>query len=299
MKILITGGSGAIGKSLVDTLIERGYSVRLLTRDVYLKKNDSKKEFCAGDVRDIKSLHSATLGIDTIIHLAGITHTNTRKLYYEINTVGTKNLIEAAKRNSVKRFIFISSRTAGADAGAYALSKLLAENEIMNSGLRWLILRPSEVYGGDEGEAIQILLAILQKGKRAPVIGNGTYLLSPVHRDDVVDAVVSALERTELEKKIYILSGPEEMTYLELIERLSKITGKKAKKIFIPVVIAKIIAALLSFFPQRMLVRDQIPRLLSKKSSDITLAVKDFGYHPRSLEDGIHELLKRKKQEGV
>lgn len=292
--ILITGGTGAIGKKLIKELKNYGYRLRILIRNANDEKLDGI-EFAAGDLNNIESLEKAAAGVDAVIHLAGITHTNNLGLYYKINTEGTKNLTKACRINNVKRFIYISSRAACPEGGAYAESKLLAENFLKESSLDWTILRPSEVYGADKKAAISKLVNIIQKYPYVPVVGDGQYLLSPVYADDLIQSIIAALKNNISLERTYTIAGPETLTYSDLIDRISKILGVKRIKIFLPLGLFKLLAFLFYILKINILVQDQIPRLLCVKSSDVSLARKDLNFNPRTIEEGIKIMNANKK----
>lgn len=295
MLVLITGASGSIGKKLTNKMQNSGYRLRILTRKNNANESSSNIEYVKGDLEDQGSLDKATAGIDAVIHLAGITHTNDRGSYFRINTEGTKNLIKACQNNNVKRFIYISSRSACPEGGAYAESKYLAENFLEKTSLDWTILRPAEVYGTKEKEAISGLINIVRKNPFVPVIGNGQYLLSPIYVDDVIVSIIAALKTNASIKKTYIISGPEELTYNNLIDKISRMLGARRIKIPIPVAVFKLLAVLFYFFGMNILVRDQIPRLLCKKSADISPARRDLDFNPMPIEEGIKILISSKK----
>lgn len=289
MRILITGATGAIGRKLITGLENTSYVLRILAR----KKPSffSKKIECAiGNLQNIESLNKAVHNIDIVIHLAGLTHNHDSQLYYTVNTDGTKNLIAACKSNNVKKIIHISSRTAGVEGGAYAHSKLLAEKAVIVSNLDWIIIRLSEVYGANNKEMVSRLINIIKKNKFIPIIGTGVYLLSPVYIEDVIKVIITILNNNIYANKIYTISGPEVLTYNQLIDRLSKILKVKRNKIFIPVFFIKIMAFLFYLLKKDIFVQDQIPRLLCKKPSDITLAKKELNFNPRTIEAGIKSM---------
>lgn len=298
MLILITGATGSIGKKLTDKLRNSGCRLRILARKIDAGNISGGNIECAkGSLEDIKSLNEAASGADIAIHLAGITHTNKEALYFKINTEGTENLINACQNNGVKKFIYISSRTACEEGGAYAKSKLLAEKALEKSGLDWVILRPSEIYGAGGKEAISKLINIMQKSAFVPIIGNGQYLLSPVHADDLIQSILAILKNNAYSKKIYTIAGPEEFTYSELADKISEILGVKRIKIFIPLGVFEFLAFVFYIFKKDIFVRDQIPRLICKKSSDITPAKKELGFNPRTLEEGI-KLIRKQQENG-
>lgn len=300
MKILITGATGIIGKKLIARLKQteirfhesEKYQLRIL---IHQNKNNDFKyndvELITGDLLDLNSLHQATLNIDIVVHAAGITHTNKQDLYYKINTLGTANLLKACEKNKIKKFIYMGSRTASQNGGAYAMSKLLAEKKVEQSKLNWIILNLAEVYGAGKKEAIFRLINLMKKSYFIPIIGNGKYLLSPVFIDDIIFGIIKAILKDNIYRKKYILAGPEEFTYSEMIYRLSKILDVNRFKIHLPLFLIKFLAFIFYIFKKDIFVRDQVQRLLCKKSANIDLAKKDFNYYPKKFEIGIKEML--------
>ena len=172
MKILITGASCALGKNLTSELLKtEQFSIRLLEHRSPVHKDNC--EIFQGGLQDIDSLGTACSEIDTVVHLAALTHSFSRKAYFEINEEGTKNLITACKEKNVRRFIFVSSAAASEEGGDYGVSKLRCEELIKESDLDWVILRPSEVYGLKMEEGIGKLVAWIEKFPIIPVIGDG------------------------------------------------------------------------------------------------------------------------------
>lgn len=290
MRILITGATGQIGKKLTAALENSGHQVRILIRNSQpsQKTFSNKTEFAIGDLQNTETLEKALVNVNTIIHLAAITHTNDHESYYRINTKGTENILRAAEKKGISNFIFISSRTASAEGGAYAHSKLLAEEAVKKTALNWVILRPSEVYGASTEEAISKLVNIIKISPVVPIIGDGNYLLNPVHVDDLIQTIAVITYNNVYSKKIYNIAGPEEISYNNLVDKIAKIFNLKRTKIHIPVSLAEHAAYLFSLLGMNILVRDQIPRLLSPKTGNITEAKNDLGFNPRSLEDGLN-----------
>jgi nucleoside-diphosphate-sugar epimerase len=281
MRILITGASGAIGKKILGELIKQDqHDVLVLSR----KKNESpigsRAKELAGDLLDRESLDEACRNIDIVIHLAGLTHSRDAKQYFKVNLKGTENLLFASEKNNVKKFIFISSRSASEKGGAYAQSKLSAEKAVADSGLSHVILSLSEVYGSGK-DAIEGLINSVKRSSFVLIPGKGEFELCPVHIDDAVRAIVEAALTDKAFLSKYIIAGPECFSYLDFIKKLEDIFDKKIIKIFIPLFVLKIAS---SIFPQAI-VKDQIPRLVVKKPSDISLARRDLNFCPQRIKD--------------
>jgi NADH dehydrogenase len=175
------------------------------------------------------------------------------------------------------------------DGGGYAFSKLKAEDCIKKSGLKWVILRPSEVYGQKTDDSINQLIQWVKKYYWVPVIGSGQSKLSPVFIDDVVSAMALSIFNEELENKIVTLAGPEALTYDALVDRIASYFGVKRFKLHLPVSLVKFVAMILSKLGINILVPDQIPRLLCKKSYEIDLAKDKLNYSPSCIEEGINQ----------
>ena len=300
MKILITGATGIIGRKLIERLKQTEnrfsekikYQLKILIHQI--KNNNFKGkgvEIIIGDLLNLDSLNQATLNVDTVVHLAGLTHSNRQNLYYQINTIGTENLLKVCQQNKVKKFIYISSRAASNNGGAYARSKLLAERKVEQSSLNWVILQLAEVYGAGDKEAIYRLVNLIKKSCLIPIIGDGRYLLSPVFVDDVIFGIIKAIEKDNIFRKRYILAGPEEFSYNEIVSLLLKIFKVNKFKIYLPLFLIKFLALFFYIIKRDIIVRDQIPRLLCKKSADIDSAKKDLNYNPRKFEIGIRKIL--------
>ena len=187
--------------------------------------------------------------------------------------------------------IYISSRAASLNGGGYARSKLEAEECIRKSALQWVILRPSEVYGQGAGEAINRLIWWIQRYPCVPVIGAGKSRFSPIYIDDAVSGIERSVFDEKLENKTIILAGPEEFTYDELVDRIAEYFGVSRFKLHLPAGLVKFAAVVLSSFGIKVLVPDQIPRLLCRKDQDISQTATLISYCPRKLEEGLREYL--------
>ena len=286
MNLLITGASSALGKNLTSELLKTGnYSIRLLEHHSPIKRENC--ETFKSDIQNIDGLTKACSGVDTVIHLAALTHSISSKAYFEVNESGTENLLVACQKKNVRRFIFISSTAASEQGGEYGVSKLRGEERVQSSSLDWVILRPAEIYGPKMDEGVSKLISWIKRFPVIPVIGDGSYFLSPVYVDDIVQAMVEVLKKDSLGKKTLNLCGPEVMTMNEAIDRFAQIHKVHRKKIFFPVWFVKLGIAILSVMKSELAYSDQIPRLLCEKDRSINATQEVIPYSPRKIEEGI------------
>lgn len=286
MKLLITGASSALGKNLTSELLKtERISIRLFEH--HSPVFNERCEIFKGGLQDKGNLADACSGIDAVIHMAALTRSPSPKAYFDVNVAGTENLLAACRKKNVKRFIFVSSSAASENGGEYGVSKLRGEEKVRNSTLDWVILRPSEVYGPDMEEGIGKLISWIKNFPVIPVIGDGSYFLSPVFVDDVVHAMVEVIKKDSLVNKTLNFCGPEKVTMNELIGRLAKIHGVRRKNLFLPVWLARLGMAFLSMVKPGAACSDQIPRLLCAKDRTITETQEIIPYRPRKLEEGL------------
>ena len=286
MKLLITGASSTLGKNLTLELLKIGKtSIRLLKHHSPVQNEHC--EIFKADIQDVDDLIKACSGIDVVIHLAALTHSNSGKAYFEVNETGTENLIKACQKNNVRRFIYVSSAAASEEGGEYGMSKLQGEEKVKSSMLDWVILRPSEVYGPKMEEGIGKLISWVKRFPIIPVIGDGSYFLSPVYVDDVVQALVEVCKKESPGKETLNLCGPEAMAMNAMIDRIAISLNVRRKKLYLPIWLVRVGIGVLSIFGSNFAFSDQIPRLLCDKDRAIKRTQAAIAYNPRTIEEGL------------
>jgi len=207
MKYLITGGAGFLGINIVRYLLSRGHEITSL--DIvefdYPDVND-KIKIITGDIRDKQKVKEAVTGQDIIIHTAAALPLYKPEDIYSTDIDGTKNLLEAAQENKIKRFIHISStavygipdhhpllETDKLDGvGPYGKAKILAEEECLKfrkKGMIVPILRPKSFIGPERLGVFDLLYDWAQDGKGFPMIGNGKNRYQLLDVEDLCEAI--------------------------------------------------------------------------------------------------------------
>jgi len=294
MRILLTGASGEIGTLLISRLSQHQHELYVISRIERLNDHE-RVRWIRADIRDPESLrHACQCEPELVVHMAAVTHSASVATYDAVNVEGTSNLIDALSNVTPSRFIHLSTRAVGKHGGAYAESKERAEGVVKRSDLPWTILRPAEVYGGTGSDQILSLAAELRRRRIIPIIGDGSYKLCPVLAADVVEALLHAIEFGPIPNKTYVLAGPEEFTYLEIIKILETLQElPHRRQIRIPITLAKALIRGLAMLRIGRLVPDQVPRLLLEKSSDSSAASVDLQFKPTRFEDALPLLLQR------
>src|SRR3989344_586757 len=249
MKLLITGATGFVGRHLTGHLASKSHKISIFARKASGHANE-----IIGALDSTDDLLSATKGIDIVIHLAAATKGNV----YQVNYMGTKNLVEASLQNNVKRFIFVSSYDILTDTD-YGISKKMAEDAVINSGISYIIFRPTVIYGPQNNKDINRLISIIRKFPIIPVPANGNFRLQPLHVKDLVNLIGNAIQ-SEHWNKTYFIAGPEALTFNNIIDIIAGHLSKKPFRVKIPMI----------FLGQRF----------TEKICDISAAKQDFSFNP-------------------
>jgi nucleoside-diphosphate-sugar epimerase len=286
--VLVTGGSGGIGSWLLRALGEGGWHRRCLAHRRPVSDAD---EVVNGDLTNPSSLQPAVDGVTAIAHLAAVTHSRSPERYDEVNFQGTKNLLDAAATSGADRFLFVSTRAISPEGGRYSRSKHQAEELVRASGLRWTIVRLPEVYGAGSSEGIDRIITLARDGGRIPIVGRGDDLVCPAHVDDVVRACVRALEAPEAVRRTYTLAGPclTVRSFADVVEHAFR---RPLRIIHVPVPAVAALATASRILPLPVY-PDQLTRLRSPKPAATPEAESDLLFRPRSLGDGIAEVVAR------
>lgn len=295
MHILVTGGTGVVGKPVVDRLAERGHTVRLLSRDA---EQDARQwpwgvEPWPGSVASADDVRGAAEGCQAVLHVASVERENPPEVTFQrVNVDGTRLLLEEAERSGVRRFVYVSSLGADRGESDYHRSKAAAEALVRGWGGEWMILRPGNVYGpGDQ--VISVLLHMVRALPAVPVVGDGEQPFQPVWTEDLAEAIAAAVERGE-PQRVYELAGAERVTTNQVLDVLEEVTGRHPARIPVPAVLAEAGTAALEGlgvefpFNRDQVVMVQEGNVIEPPERNALTAV--FGVEPISLWQGVRLL---------
>jgi uncharacterized protein YbjT (DUF2867 family) len=225
MKILLTGGTGYMGHALRERLRGRGHKVRLLVRRESSHKvpAGSGFEVVLGDVLDSHACLRAADGCGAIVHLVGIIRESpsTGTTYEALHTEATYNMVNAASRMGIERFVHMSALGARPDAPSrYHTTKFEAETIVRRSTTLWTIFRPSVVFGPNS-EFISQLVDLVHRAV-VPLIDGGKSLLQPVSLENLTDAMAGSLSMPETQGCSYDVGGPDRLRFSDLLDRIAQ-----------------------------------------------------------------------------
>ncbi|MFQ5817505.1 MAG: SDR family oxidoreductase [Terriglobia bacterium] len=298
--ILLTGATGFVGSHMVEALRAAGQPVRCLvrSREKATQQGLSAAERVEGDILRPETLPAACAGIEKVIHLVGIILERGQQTFERVHYQGTGNVVAAAKQAGVKRFVHMSALGARSDprATAYHRTKWKAEQEVINSGIPYVILRPAIIYGPRDGFVTQ-MVDMIEKAPVIPIVGTGEYPLQPIFINNVCQAFVGALTNEKATNKILELGGPEALAYEKVIDAIAAAIGVNKKKIHLPFPFMRLNAAVLETFLPLVgatppVTRAQLQMLREGSTCDVRPALETFHLRLVPFTQGLASYLK-------
>jgi len=322
MEILGTGGTGFLGQHLARALLANGHHVHLLSRHF----EHVPSLLAAGakpvnaDLRDRAKVSAACAGIDVVYHAGALSAPwGRRSDFYEINLGGTGGVLDGCHRHGVRRLLYVSSPSVVFDgqdqynvtenipyprrfASVYSLTKKLGEDMVnaAATSLETVILRPKAIFGpGDQALLPRLINAARQK--RLPQIGDGHNLVDLTYVENVVHALLLALDSGAVVGKTYTITNDEHVPLWDIIravlQRLDLPTNLRQVSLPMALTAASLMemrAALTGTEP--LLTRYSAMILARTQTYDISAARRDLGYTPFvSVADGIERTLETLK----
>jgi len=234
--VLVTGGSGFIGSHVVDSLIRRNYEVTIL--DLSKPKRDDVK-FIKGSVLNKNLIRLLLKKNKLVFHLAAVSDINKVKIIpiktISTNILGTLCLLEASRKENIKRFIFASTYySSGKSGNLYTTSKnaseLIIENYNLLYGLKYTILRYPTAYGprNRQVDAISIFVKRALKNLNLVIYGNGQQKRNYLHVEDLGEGSMIALKE-KLKNKTITLASKKNIKIINLAKMIIRLINSKSK----------------------------------------------------------------------
>jgi NADH dehydrogenase len=264
LTVLVTGGTGFIGPHVVHALRARDIPVRALVREASrgTRLANWGVELTVGDVTDPTALLTACEDVDAVVHLVAIIKGRPED-FERVMTEGTRNVVAAAQASGVRRFVLSSAlgldeRTK--DAVPYYGAKWEMEQAVVDSGLDYVIFRPSFVFGRDGG-ALPTFVRLARLAPVTPIVGPGTQRLQPIWVEDLAEYYAAALTEAAATNRTFELGGPDAVTWNEFWQRLKQVLGVHRPSLHVPFGAMRMQATLTERLPGAPVTRDQLTML--------------------------------------
>ncbi|MFQ6082592.1 MAG: NAD-dependent epimerase/dehydratase family protein [Candidatus Aminicenantia bacterium] len=321
MRAFITGASGFIGTHLVSYLLKEHWEIKILQHKTPFPSLKNRVKVIQGDVRDYHLLEKSLSRGDIVFNLASVLGASlkTEKEFFEINALGTKNVLQAALEKGVNKFIHFSSagvlgsvkkrEIADEDyplnpEDIYEKSKFEGEKialEFVRKGVNIIIIRPGWVYGPGDKRTFKLIKAIA-KG-RFFLIGKGETNQTPIYINDLIRGIYLCTQKG-VPGEIYHLAGLEVLTVKEMAEIISKEVGRKLPFFRLPLFPTEIFAwgmdkVFKIFKAEAPLTPSKVSFFVKAKPLSVKKAQQELGFYPKmSFTQGIKKSIAWYREQG-
>jgi len=287
--VLVTGGTGFVGRHVVHALRARELPVRCLVRDRGRARTLEAWgcELAEGDVTDPASLARAAEGIDAVVHLVAIIAGKPAE-FDRVMIEGTRSLVQAAA--GARRFVLMSALGVSEQTRTlvpYYRAKWEMERTVIGSGLEHVIFRPSFVFGRNGG-VLPMFVRQVRFSPVVPIVGSGETRLQPIWVEDVAGFFSGAIDLPAAAGRTFELGGPDQVTWNELYARIRRVLGARRATIHLPFGLVRSAAALAELLPKPPVTRDQLTMLAAGDNvCDVGPAVEALGVQLVPLDDQL------------
>jgi uncharacterized protein YbjT (DUF2867 family) len=290
--ILVTGGTGFVGGHVVHELRGRELPVRCLVRD---PRNASQLaawgcELVEGDVTDPAAVRRAVDGAVAVVHLVAIRQ-GPHSDFQRIMVDGTRSLLAAATDAGVGRFVHMSAlgtSEATKDLVPYYRAKWETEELVRNSGIPFVIFRPSFVFARDGG-ILPTFVKLARFSPVTPITGSGRQKIQPIWADDVAAYFGEAVTRDDVSGHVYELGGPDAVTWNEFWSRLKRALRQRRPSVHVPMALLRANALVTERLPGNIPLTRDLLKMLEHGDNVVSndAAVRTFELKLVSLDDQL------------
>jgi uncharacterized protein YbjT (DUF2867 family) len=296
LHVAVLGGSGFIGTYLVLDLLRMGYRINLLvnkTNPDFVSPRGTIKIF-NGSIENDVALAECLGGCKVVYHLVGLIAETRDKTFRKTVAEGTAKVVAAAKSKGVEKIIYLSALGTEENAESlYYRTKYEAEQHVINSGLDYTVFRSSVVYGSRD-KFINRIARMIRLSPLVPVIGDGLYKLQPVYVEELCTIMAITPQKSFTSRRIYDIGGPQQLTYMEIVDIVKRVLGRRRGKIHVPLWVVRAAAAIMEkLFQPAPLTVDQLKMMQIGTTCDHTVAEKEFGVKFSPLEIQLQKYLRK------
>lgn len=267
--ILVTGGTGFIGRSLTEVL----------------KQEDRPYKIYRGRIDDSLVLRAQLVDVDAVVHLASAESRNQIRLLQRVDVEGTESLLKECRLSGVRRIIVISRLSANPNSHfALLRAKGLVERQIIESGIPYTLVRSATLFGRDDRFLNVIAGLAAWSWPFVWVPGKGRVALQPLWVEDLVRCLVACLDRTDLVGETIELAGAERIRYAEIVRQVMLTAGMRRVAISPGIKLVRPISMLLfGWWRHPPVTRFAMDRYSVPEVAPLDSVLRYFGFQPSRL----------------
>ncbi len=295
--VTVFGGTGFLGRRVVEHLREHGFFVRIVSRH----RNRSRELFgpdgsqfqsLEADIHDPKAIAEALAGAHGVVNAVSLYVERQGETFHSVHVEAARRLAARAQQDRVECLVQVSG--IGADAASpslYIRKRGEGELSVRAAFPNAVVVRPAVMFGPNDAFLAPIL-ALLRKLPVFPMFGRGLTRLQPAHVGDVAEAIVKALEQPEMRAVTFECGGPRIYSYEELLRAVAREAGLQARLVPMPFAAWRALAVMAEMLPNPPVTRNQVELMqVDNVASPDMPGFADLGISPRPVETTLREIL--------
>jgi len=301
--VTVFGGTGFLGRRVVDHLRQHGFFVRIASRHARRSRDlfgpdGAQVQSVEADIRDPHAVAEALAGAFAAVNAVSLYVERGAETFHAVHVEAGRRLAARAQQGGVERLVQVSG--IGADPASpslYVRKRGEGERAVRTAFADALVVRPAVMFAPDDS-FLNTILALLRKLPILPMFGRGLTRLQPAYVGDVAEAIAGALARTDRRPVTFELGGPRIYSYEELLRTVAREAGLEARLVPMPFAAWEALAAVAEMLPNPPVTRNQIELMqVDTVASPGMPGFAELGILPRPLEDVLRDMLARGARE--
>ncbi|MBI2810151.1 MAG: NAD(P)H-binding protein [Candidatus Melainabacteria bacterium] len=282
--ILLLGATGLLGGQVLRRLVDKKYPTKLFIRGSSDWKDASIQnlrhrgvDISVADVTDKEAVLASLVDCTAVINIVGSMRPNKNIDLQQLQVTAVKNLVAAAQRRGVQRFVHISCLGASSSSSSeYFRTKWESEKLVREAEHYWTIFRPSYMFG-ERFPFLDVIMPLIKFRMCMPVLGSGMNQIQPIWVDNVAECVVDSIYRKECVGQTFELGGPETYSMLNFMEKVRKELGITGPTFNITTpTVAKASAALSKLVPGSAISEEVVNLIMANSFTELNAAQSSF-----------------------
>ena len=295
--VTVFGGTGFLGRRVVEHLRKHDFSVRIASRHpnrsrALFGSDDPQLQSVAADIHDQRAVADALAGAYGVVNAASLYVERGRSTFHSVHVEAARGVAARAQRNGVERLVQVSG--IGADAASpslYIRKRGEGELAVRAAFADAILMRPAVMFG--PGDAfLTTVLALLRSLPIYPMFGRGLTRLEPAYVEDVAEAIARALQQTERRAVTFECGGPRIYSYEELLRTVAREAGLMPRLMPLPFAAWQALASISEVLPSPPVTRNQIDLMqIDNVASRDMPGFAELGISPHAVEQILREML--------
>ena len=295
--ITVFGGTGFLGRRIVRHLRRCGFAIRIASRhpdraERLFALDDPKLQSVEANIHDEGSVAEAVAGAYAVVNAVSLYIEQGRETFHSVHVESAQRLAAQARKAEVKRFAHVSG--IGADATSpslYIRKRGEGELAVRAAFADSTLVRPAVMFGPDDA-FLTAIVKLLSRLPSYPMFGRGLTKLQPAYVEDVAEAIVRALQRTNIHAATFEFGGPRVYSYEELLRTVALETSVKSRLVPIPFAAWQVLAWFAEMLPRPLITRNQVELMqVDTVASPEMPGFRELGITPVAVEEILQEIL--------